>query len=137
VLLYSSILAMVTLGLIASLIFRTPFRVDVVRDRATLARIVDGGKIENVYRLQIMNATERAQTYTLSAQGLPGLELLTDNGVPSVTVEGAQSASVPVRLRAPYDAGAPGSHTVYFFVQSPTVGTVKEKTIFMIPRQGA
>jgi polyferredoxin len=31
----------------------------VVRDRASLARIVDDGEIENVYRLQIMNATER------------------------------------------------------------------------------
>jgi peptide/nickel transport system substrate-binding protein len=36
---------------------RTPFKADVVRDRGTLARQVDDGWVENVYRLQIMNAT--------------------------------------------------------------------------------
>ena len=104
-----------------------------MRDRATLARIVQGGKIENVYRLQVMNAKEQPQTYTLSASGLPGLELLTDAADRQVTVEAAQSLWVPVRLQAPYDAAAPGSHEIHFLVQSPA-GEVKEKSVFMIPR---
>jgi hypothetical protein len=51
------------LAMLASLVVRTPFKVDVVRDRAALSRIVDGGKLENVYRLQVMNATEEPQHY--------------------------------------------------------------------------
>ena len=39
-----------------SLWLRTPLHVDVERDRSSLARIVEGGRIENVYRLQVMNA---------------------------------------------------------------------------------
>ena len=133
VLIYSTILAAVTIAMIASLFLRTPFKVDIVRDRATLARIVQGGKIENVYRLQIMNAEEQPQTYTLSVDGLPGLALITDTPEPRVTVDAAQALWVPVRLQAPYDAGQPGSHEIHFLVQSPS-GQVREKSVFMVPR---
>jgi polyferredoxin len=46
---------------------RSPFRANVVRDRGTMARQVDDGFLENVYRVQIMNATELPQTYTREA----------------------------------------------------------------------
>ncbi len=130
VLIYSAILAAVTIALIASLFLRTPFRVDIVRDRATLARMVEGGKIENVYRVQIMNATEKQQTYTLSVEGLPGIQLVTE---PRVTIEGAQSEWVPVRLQIPYDAAKPGSHEIHIGVRADD-GEVREKSVFMVPR---
>jgi cytochrome c oxidase accessory protein FixG len=131
VLVYSAILATVTLSLLASLLLRTPFKVDIVRDRATLARIVEGGKIENVYRVQIMNATEKPQTYSLSVEGLPGLTLATEQ---QATVDAAQSLWVPVRLQLPYDAAASGSHEIYFDVSSSDGGKLREKSVFMVPR---
>ena len=130
VLIYSAILAAVTIALIASLFLRTPFKVDIVRDRATLARMVEGGKIENVYRVQIMNATEKPQQYSLSVDGLPGIQLVTE---PRVTIEGAQSLWVPVRLQIPYDAAKPGSHEIQIGVRAD-VGEVREKSVFMVPR---
>ncbi len=81
--------------LVASLVVRTPLKVDVVRDRAALSRIVAGGKLENVYRLQIMNATEEPQRYRLSAEGLEGLVLASDG---EVAVGPAESRWVAVRL---------------------------------------
>ena len=131
VLIYSTILAAVTIAMIASLFLRTPFKVDIVRDRATLARLVEGGKIENVYRIQVMNATEQPQTFTLSADGLPGLELVTDK---TVTIDGAQSLWVPVRLQLPWGTANAGSHEIHFNVQAPGVGEVREKSVFMVPR---
>ncbi len=133
VLIYSAILAAITVALVASLALRTPFKVDIVRDRATLARIVQGGKIENIYRLQIMNAQEQAQTYTVTADGLPGLELLTDTPERTISVGPAATLWVPVRLQAPYDAGKPGSNEIHFLVRSPQ-GEVREKSVFMFPR---
>ncbi|MFD1710612.1 cytochrome c oxidase accessory protein CcoG [Ottowia sp. GY511] len=130
VLIYSAILAAVTIALIASLFLRTPFKVDIVRDRATLARMVEGGKIENVYRVQIMNATEKPQQYSLSVDGLPGIQLVTE---PRVTIEGAQSLWVPVRLQIPYDAAKPGSHEIHIGVRADD-GEVREKSVFMVPR---
>ncbi|MDR2155750.1 MAG: cytochrome c oxidase accessory protein CcoG [Burkholderiaceae bacterium] len=133
VLIYSTILGIVTLALISGLFLRTPFKVDIVRDRATLARIVEGNKIENVYRLQIMNATEQQQTYTLSAEGLAGLTLIVDTPDGKATVGAAQSLWVPVRLRVPYGVDKPGSHGIHFHVHSVS-GAVKEKSVFMVPK---
>jgi hypothetical protein len=63
VLIYTGILVAITVALGVSLYLRTPLKVDVIRDRGALARMVEQGRIENVYRLQLMNATEATQVY--------------------------------------------------------------------------
>ena len=131
VLVYTAILAAVTIALLASIALRTPFKVDIVRDRAALARIVAGGRIENIYRVQIMNAAEAAHTFTLQAQGLPGLEVAAGR---TVEVPAAQAKWVSVRLQTPYDAAAPGAHPITLRISAPQLGEVTEKTIFMLPR---
>ncbi|WP_137896059.1 cytochrome c oxidase accessory protein CcoG [Ramlibacter sp. 2FC] len=132
VLVYAAILGAVSLALLASLWLRTPFKVDVVRDRAALARIVSGGRIENVYRLQIMNATERQQQFSIAAQGLPGLAVVSGD---SATVEATQSLWLPVRLQLPYGAASAGSHPIQFQVKTlDGAGQVSEKSVFLVPR---
>jgi len=111
---------------------RTPLKVDVVRDRASLARIVEGGMLENVYRLQVMNATERPQRYAIAASGLEGLTVAAGD---SVEVQPAESRWVAVRLQLPYGAAPSGSHPVYFDVRAADGGAhVSEKAIFLVPR---
>lgn len=78
VLIYSTVLLLLIAGLLESLWFRTPFRVDVMRDPGVMARLTDGGMLENVYRLQIMNGTESTQHYRINASGLPDLEIETE-----------------------------------------------------------
>lgn len=78
VLIYSTVLLLLIVGLLASLWFRTPFRVDVMRDSAVMGRLTDDGMLENVYRLQIMNGTEDTQHFQISVSGLPGLVLETE-----------------------------------------------------------
>jgi cytochrome c oxidase accessory protein FixG len=132
VLIYSGILIALCIGLLVSLVVRTPLKVDVVRDRGTLARIAEGGRIENVYRLQIMNATEKTQHYRVEARGLDGLHALPEQ---LVEVGPAQSRWVAVRLQLPYGGAEPGSHPVYFDVRAAEGGAqVSEKATFMVPR---
>ncbi|MFH0131880.1 cytochrome c oxidase accessory protein CcoG [Variovorax sp. VaC1] len=132
VLVYTAILALLVTGLLASLVTRTPLKVDVVRDRASLARIVEGGRLENVYRLQIMNATERPQRYRIAARGIEGLSVSPDE---AVAVEPAQSRWVAVRLQAPYGAVPAGSHTVHFDIREEGgAAQVSEKAAFLVPR---
>ncbi len=132
VLFYSGILIALCIGMMASLVVRTPLKVDIVRDRAALSRIVAGGKIENIYRLQIMNATEGAQRYVISARGLDGLEVISE---PEIDIGPAESRWVVVRLQIPYGSAAPGSHTVYFDVRAQDdKGQVAEKSVFLVPR---
>jgi len=132
VLFYSAILLALCIGMMASLVVRTPLKVDIVRDRAALSRIVAGGKLENIYRLQIMNATEGMQRYVIGARGLDGLEVVSER---EVDIGPAESRWVVVRLQIPYSSAAPGSHTVYFDIRElGGKAQVAEKSVFLVPR---
>jgi cytochrome c oxidase accessory protein FixG len=133
ILVYSAVLGAVTLGLLWSLLTRTPLKVDVVRDRGTVARMVGQGQIENVYRLQIMNATEISQQYVLSTTGIEGLKIISDT---VVAVDPASSRWVPVRLQASPNITTTGSHPITFTVtaQGHMQTQVNEKSVFLVPR---
>lgn len=133
VLVYSAVLLALSATMIASLALRQPLKLDVIRDRASLSRIVAGGKLENVYRLQIMNATETEQRYRISATGLDGLEVTSET---EVSVGPAETRGIAARLQIPYGSAEPGSHTVYFNVDAVNAGAgrVAEKAVFLVPR---
>jgi cytochrome c oxidase accessory protein FixG len=132
VLVYGAVLAALSLAVLISLIARTPLKVDVVRDRAALSRIVAGGKLENVYRLQIMNATEEPQRYRIGVEGLPGLAIASDT---EVQVGPAEARWVAVRLQIPYGSAAAGSHPIHFNIGTATGDAhVSEKSAFLVPR---
>ena len=97
-----------------------------------MSRIVAGGKLENVYRLQIMNATEATQRYRISASGLDGLEVASEQ---EVDLGAAESRWVAVRLQIPYGSAPPGSHAIHFDISAlESGGKVAEKSIFLVPR---
>ena len=132
VLIYTGLLSLITLGLFLSLALRTPLKVDVVRDRASLARITEVGTLENVYRLQVMNATEEPQTYRLQVQGLENIQIKTDH---QVLVDPAQSRWVVVRVDIPYGSAPAGSHPIWFEISADAArNRVTEKSVFLVPR---
>lgn len=134
---YAAILTLLVASLLTSLWLRTSFRVDVVRDRGVMARLADGGMLENVYRLQIMNATEKTQRYKLSASGLANLSLESDaaDDDKTVTVNSAESRWIPVRLQIPDGSIKSGSHHVKFEVQAmESAEEVIEESVFLVPR---
>ena len=136
VLIYTAILLLVSGALLTSLWMRAPFRVDVVRDRASLARIVDDGWVENVYRLQMMNTTEQPQRYRVVATGLQGLVL---EGGDAIALGSAENKWVPVSVRVPPETAAqagPGAHSLMIRIESLGKDGVMldEKTTFLVPR---
>ncbi|PPC83041.1 MAG: cytochrome c oxidase accessory protein CcoG [Methylotenera sp.] len=137
VIIYAAILILLIITLLTSLWLRAPFKVDVIRDRGVMARLAEGGMLENVYRLQIMNATESAQHYQLKATGLPQLGIQSDvlDANQSVLVNPAESRGVPVRLQIPDGSMKSGSHTVTFEIKATESGAiVTEESIFLVPR---
>ena len=138
VLIYGGLLSIASVGFAASVALRDPFLVDVVKDRGTLARVVEDGAIENVYRLQIMNRTELPQTYRIAAQGISGLETRTTD----VSVPPSGIRSVVVALRLPYSSAQVrlGQSMPVRFEVSLLDGTraepavQREKSTFFIPR---
>ena len=132
VLIYTAVLATVCIGLLTSLVVRSPFKVDVVRDRGSLAHLVEGGRLENVYRLQIMNATERVQRYRVTAEGLAGLAT---EAAEEIVVDPAASRWVALRVQAPYDVATPGAHAIRLVVrQREGDAQIVENTTFIVPR---
>lgn len=133
VLVYTGILAAICVAVGVSLFMRVPLKVDVIRDRGALARQVEQGYIENVFRLQIMNATESAQRYAISVEGLPGLRLASESEIEVLPTE---VRSMAVRIQLPPGAAEPGSHPVHFEIRA-TGGEkhhVSEKAVFLVPR---
>ncbi|MDO9205510.1 cytochrome c oxidase accessory protein CcoG [Methylotenera sp.] len=165
VLIYSAVLILLIVSLLASLWLRTPFRVNVVRD-GVIARMTDDGMIENVYRLQIMNGTESTQHFKLNVSGLKDLEIETkvaknkkpakdskdmnralksedskniedeENENKAILVKPAESRWIIVDLKIPDGTEKSGSHKIKFEIQAlESKETITEKSVFLVPRQ--
>ena len=133
VLVYTGILVAICVALGISLYMRVPLKVDVIRDRGTLARIVEQGYIENVYRLQVMNATESKQTYAITVEGVNGVKLASET---TIDVLPTELRGMAVRVQVPPDAVQPGSHPIHFGIKSTGADPhgVSEKAVFIVPR---
>ena len=139
VLVYTGILILICLIFAWSIAVRDPFRVDVVRDRSSLARVVEDGKIENIYRLQVMNSAEQTQHYRFTVDGLPSLAI-TDRA--EVTLGPAEAQWVTLHVQLPHEASrstGPGAHPIHFEIER--VGSagheavrLREKSTFVVPR---
>jgi cytochrome c oxidase accessory protein FixG len=142
VLFYSLVLLLLIGSLLGSLLFlRSPVKLDVVRDRGVMARIIDDGFVENLYRLQIMNATELPQQCSVEVAGLQGISLARPI---EVSVAPAQARWVTVAVRLPPQTAAvagSGAHPIMFQLHagldkavSPSSTLVQEKSTFIVPR---
>jgi len=131
VLIYAAILAGIVLAAGAGLWLRVPLKVDVIRDRAAISREVEGGLVENVYRLQVMNTTERARSYEVAVAGLPAGALASE---PRVHVGATDSRMVPVRVRADRALAGQGTHDIVFSIRAVDDENVavQEKSVFIV-----
>ena len=131
VLVYAAILGAVVGAASLGLWLRVPLKVDVIRDRAAISREVEGGLVENVYRLQIMNATENARVFEVAAAGLPTLRL---DSEPRILVGATESRMVPIRLRADRALTPDGTHPIRFDVRATDDErvAVQEKSVFIV-----
>ncbi len=132
VLVYAAVLAALGVALGLALAWRTPLKLDVVRDRGAMGRMAGDGMVENVYRLQIMNTAEHTHVFQVSVAGLPGAVV---DGGQDLRVAGASGRTVAVRVRAPRAGAAPGSHPIRLQLTArddPAVQVV-ERAVFLMP----
>lgn len=139
VLVYTGILILIVTAFSLSIALRDPFRVDVVRDRASLARIVEDGRVENVYRLQVMNSAEKQQRYKIQVNGLPSILIASPS---EVQVGPAEAHWVTLAVQVPFEVAqqaGTGAHVIHFEIErmasdaSPAV-KLSEKSTFLVPR---
>ncbi|HWK83615.1 MAG TPA: cytochrome c oxidase accessory protein CcoG [Caldimonas sp.] len=144
ILVYAGVLVAIGTAFVVTLAMRPAFRADIVRDRGALAREVGAGRIENVYRVQLMNATEQNERLHIGVEGLPGAVLAAGS---DVDLGPTEARWVPLAVQIPPEsAGAlgPGVHPLHFRIallapvsggSEPTVlAERQEKSTFVIPR---
>jgi cytochrome c oxidase accessory protein FixG len=134
VLIYTGVLWTIIITASIALSNRVPVKVDVIRDRVAMAA-PDEPEVQNVYRLQIMNTSERPRQFRISVSGLDDLQLSSEPQ--PITIEAAGQRMVPVRLRVDKRQTSPGANRIVFTVQ--TVGSdehivITEKATLIAPR---
>jgi cytochrome c oxidase accessory protein FixG len=98
ILVYATILLVLCGALLTHVSQRVALDLDVIRDRNTLYRETREGLIENVYTLKILNMDSASHRYTLRADGIDGLKLVTDR--PELEVAAGSVHETVVRLQA-------------------------------------
>jgi polyferredoxin len=143
VLVYAVFITVLASAFMISLLTRNPLRVDIMRDRGALAREVEGVRIENIYRIQIMNASEHSMKVQVKATGLDDLKILNSQGteIAEINVEPASNQLLPIKVSATIGQNNSGNYPIYFnVVAQELVGdkavmrTREEKSTFIIPR---
>jgi cytochrome c oxidase accessory protein FixG len=135
--LYGLLLLCATSVLVTGLSRHKGFAVDVIKDRGAMAREIGSGTIENIYRLQIMNGTERLQTYSVTVHGLDGLTLVTPSEL-TVPATGISSLTVRLTLTAEATQNHRGkAMPIMFRIETSSQDkamAAEEKSTFVIPQ---
>ncbi len=131
VLIYTAILWVIIMAIAVTLYTRVSLKVDVIRDRASLSREVDGRWVENIYQLQIMNTQEKPHRFVIRAGGADTLQVA---GADTVDIPGATTRMVPVRLRVEMGKLPVGSHKIEFEVSAADDAAIvaRERSIFLV-----
>ena len=129
---YLALLLVIVAAAAWSLATRIPLKVDVIRDRATLYREADDERIENVYRLHIMNTGEKARRYAISVGGIDGIAVVGD---PVAEVPAASNKDFIVVASVKDGAAPKGSNKIVFDVRDSddAAVAVQEKSTFYMP----
>ncbi len=140
ILIYTSIIVVLSSVFLFSLFTRNPLRVDVMQDRGAFAREVDGRYIENVYRVQLMNSSESPMRVDIKATGLPNIAVLDTGGkiIHNVVIAPASNLLIPVKVSVAINGVRSGAHPIQFEFRGQEGDRVRsrdEKSSFIVPRQ--
>lgn len=114
---YAAALSIMVIAFSVVLFSRVPIELDIIRDRGALHQMTQDGLIQNSYLLKVANMTEEPQTFTISVEGMEGLEFRTSQ---TVFVEGSGSVTIPTTLVLPPELNTLPTNKIYFSIQSET-----------------
>jgi polyferredoxin len=97
-----------------------------------MSREAADGSIENIFSLQLTNASEQSRTYGVKVDGLPGLRLAEAQ---QITVPPAAMGDATLILQLDSGAASAGAHPINITIEdiaNPSVA-VTEKAKFWMP----
>jgi cytochrome c oxidase accessory protein FixG len=105
---YFALLGLTALAVVATVAWRVPLQVEVVRDRGVMARQLRNGDVENIYRVHIQNYDTQPHTYRIALAGDTALHMLAQE---PVHIASGEERTVAVAVVRPYrstSGAAPG-----------------------------
>lgn len=134
---YGTLLVLVIAASVAAFAARPDVRMNVIRDRSVMARQVELGALENVYTLQLMNATDHHRPVVVTVEPA---HLVSLHRPIAVALGPAQASTVTATVRMAGAAAAQHAGSVLpirFVVGSPDTMDpldVDEPSTFLVPR---
>jgi len=130
---YTFILCFLVFAISYSLQQRASFKVDILRDRQALARELEDGYLENVYRLQVINIEEQPRRFSVEVQDLKDARIAAEIEMP-FEVAATGNRQVVVRVAAPADSLSRRSTPIELQVRADDdAEAVSEPTVFLKP----
>lgn len=142
VLLYTAVVWTLIVGMAAAIAARDDLRVDVLRDRGVNYRLTEDGLVENVYRLNLMNASEYPLQVHVNLKGDRADMRVVEQK--KLTVSSTESRWVVVHVQADPQMLSGGSNPIEFQIESVRLNEgevwpssrefVEESAVFLAPR---
>jgi len=128
---YAVALAVMITAFSIALVSRTPFEVDVLRERGELYQLNTAGEVVNQYRLRVLNKSQQQQSFDLAIESDLPLRIVSKA---VLEVEPGELLDVPLALATPREAVTVPSTPVEVELCATDGGACREqKTTFLGP----
>jgi cytochrome c oxidase accessory protein FixG len=133
ILVYAAGLLLLVAGFALAVVHRAPFDLDVSRDRNTLYRELEDGRIENVFSVRIINKDQQGHTFRLSALELSNAVVDSDSPTQYVNAEEVKTVVVRVRIPAAQEHGGRDFSILAQALERPDLKIVSRARFFAEP----
>lgn len=116
ILIYASLLILITMTLIYSIATRIPLELDIIRDRNALYRETVDGLIENIYTLKLINMDTQDHEYELRIDGLKDMVFIKPKS--KITIKSGEVINLPVRIQIDPVNLSKTSSTIHFYLKA-------------------
>ncbi len=133
IVIYASLLILISLTLIYSIATRIPLELDIIRDRNALYRETVDGLVENIYTLKLINMDTKDHQYQLRADGLQNMTFIQPKAV--IKIKSGEIISLAVRIQIDPVNLTKTSSRIHFYLNATDQAdlAVKEQARFIGP----
>jgi len=97
IIVYASLLILISLTLVYSIATRIPLEMDIIRDRNALYRETVDGLVENIYTLKLINMDTKDHQYKLRVDGLKNMLFIQPKA--EIKIESGEVINLAVRIQ--------------------------------------
>jgi len=116
IIIYASLLVLISLTLVYSIATRIPLELDIIRDRNALYRETVDGLVENIYTLKLINMDTKDHQYQLRVDGLKEMVFIQPKA--KIKIKSGEVINLAVRIQIDPVNLSKTSSIVHFYLDS-------------------